>query len=571
MVVLLKHRYRIISSLSRGGFGETFLAQDRDMPSARCCVIKKLIPIANNSQVYQVVKKRFEREAIILERLGDEHPQIPRLYAYFEESGQFYLVQEWIEGVTLLNKVKQEGRLEENLVRDILVNILSVLAYVHSHNIVHRDIKPTNIILRHADDKPVLIDFGAVKETMGTVLANTEGSTYTLAIGTPGFMPTEQLAGRPVFASDIYSLGITAIYLLTGKHPQDFNTDPATGTIVWRQDAPHVSHTLAEILDKATHPNWCDRYFSAKEMLDAIKRKTNANSNRTFFPRKKRSISENSTRLVPAAITPRNHRNLYFETTHSNRLNDWQKATIIGSIVGTFMMATLIINSFIVRRSEPRSISSNLPNNSQVQPQNQKNPKTNPSPVSQPTQPTQNQKNPKTNPSPVSQSTQPKKTEVSSSPTIESRQASKPIVRNSPPARLPSGQRQGRMGKAHATRTQTNRQVNSNAIDESKAIQFVENLYVLLSNKSFERARMAYGSQLAARFNPNFFTQFSRVTINNLQKVSQTNSSVNIIGENTYYYFDGSTQREQRSYTVSNINGQLKVTNSNFIKVTKSR
>lgn len=554
MVVLLKHRYRIISSLSRGGFGETFLAQDRDMPSARCCVIKKLIPIVNNSQVYQAVKKRFEREAIILERLGDEHPQIPRLYAYFEESGQFYLVQEWIEGITLLNKVKQEGRLDETVVRDILINILSVLAYVHSHNIVHRDIKPTNIILRHADDKPVLIDFGAVKETMGTVLANTEGSTYTLAIGTPGFMPTEQLAGRPVFASDIYSLGITAIYLLTGKHPQDFNTDPAAGTIIWRQEAPYVSDALAEILDKATHPNWCDRYFSAKEMLDAIKRKTNANSNRTFFPRKKRSISENSTRLVPAAINPRNHRNLSFENTHSNSLNDWQKATIIGSIVGTFMMATLIINSFIVRQSEPQTGSSNLPNNSQVQPQNQKTFKTNPSPVSQSTQSTQKQKSPETNPSPVSRSTQPKKTEVSSSPLVKPRQASKPIVRNSPPARA-----------------QTNRIVNSNAIDESEAIQFVENLYVLLSNKSFERARMAYGSQLAARFNPNFFTQFSRVTVDNLQKVSQTNSSVNIIGENTYYYLDGSTQREQRSYTVSNINGQLKVTNSNFIKVTKSR
>ncbi|NJK49061.1 protein kinase [Candidatus Gracilibacteria bacterium] len=563
MVVLLKHRYRIISSLSRGGFGETFLAQDRDMPSARCCVIKKLIPIANNPQVYQVVKKRFEREAIILEKLGDEHPQIPRLYAYFEESGQFYLVQEWIEGITLLNKVKQEGRLDENLVRDILINILSVLAYVHSHNIVHRDIKPTNIIFRHSDDKPVLIDFGAVKETMGTILANTEGSTYTLAIGTPGFMPTEQLAGRPVFASDIYSLGITAIYLLTGKHPQDFNTDPATGEIVWRQDAPYVSPALAAILDKATHPNWCDRYFSAKEMLDAIKRTTSANSHKLFFPRKNRSISENSTRIVPAAIEPdRNHRNLYFENAHSSSLNDWQKATIIGSIVGTFMMATLIINSFIARQSEPQSVSSNLPSNSQVRSQQEKTPETNPSQVIQPTQPKQTevssspkqQNTPETSLSPVVRSNQSKQTEVSSSTQVKPRQVSESIVRNSSPVR-----------------SQSKPRIINNAIDESEAIKFIEKLYVLLSNRSFEQARLSYGSRLAAQFNPNFFTQFRRVTINNLQKISQTNSSIDLIGENTYYYLDGSTQREQRSYTVSKVDEELKITNSKFIKVIKSR
>ncbi|MCU0537855.1 MAG: protein kinase, partial [Hydrococcus sp. Prado102] len=472
-------------------------------------------------------------EATILERLGDEHPQIPRLYAYFEEFGQFYLVQEWIEGITLLNKVKQEGRLDENLVRDILINILSVLAYVHSHNIVHRDIKPTNIILRHSDDKPVLIDFGAVKETMGTVLANTEGSTYTLAIGTPGFMPTEQLAGRPVFASDIYSLGITAIYLLTGKHPQDFNTDPATGEIVWRQDAPYVSPALAAILDKATHPNWCDRYFSAKEMLEAITRITSVHLNKRFFTGKKRSISENTTRIVPAAIAPdRNHRNFYFNNSNSNSLNDWQKATIIGSIVGTFMMGALIVNSFIARQSEPQPTSSNTPNNSQIQPQQQKTPE-NTSPVVQP-----------------SQTTQPKV----STPTIQPRQVSEPIVRNTPPVQ-----------------SQSERRNISNAIDENDAIAFLEELYVLLSNKSFERARLAYGSRLATQFNPNFFTQFQRITINNLQKTSQTNSSINFIGENTYYYLDGSTQKEQRSYTVSEINGELKVTNSKFIKVTKSR
>lgn len=93
---ILNNRYRIINTLASGGFGETFLAQDTQMPSGRFCVIKQLKPIVNNPQIYQLVQERFQREAAILEELGETNNQIPRLYAYFTENGQFYLVQEWI-------------------------------------------------------------------------------------------------------------------------------------------------------------------------------------------------------------------------------------------------------------------------------------------------------------------------------------------------------------------------------------------------------------------------------------------------------------------------------------------
>ncbi len=167
---LLNNRYKVIGVLGAGGFGETFLAEDTQMPSGRRCVIKQLKPVTHNPQVYQLVQERFGREAAILEELGDENNQIPRLYAYFSEAGQFYLVQEWIQGQTLSNKLEQEGTLNESSVKEILLSILPVLEYVHSKRIVHRDIKPDNIILRDCDGKPVLIDFGAVRETMGTVM-----------------------------------------------------------------------------------------------------------------------------------------------------------------------------------------------------------------------------------------------------------------------------------------------------------------------------------------------------------------------------------------------------------------
>ncbi len=266
---LLGDRYRMLRVLGSGGFGETFLAEDTQMPSGRRCVIKQLKPIVNNPQIYQLVQERFGREAAILEELGGASAQIPALYAYFQASGQFYLVQEWVEGETLTASYSQ-GMISENSVREILLSLLPVLDYVHSKRIIHRDIKPDNIILRR-DGKPVLIDFGAVREAMGTVVNSQGNATSSIVIGTPGYMPSEQAAGRPVYSSDLYSLGMTAIYLLTGRSPQQLETDSQTGEVVWRQFALNISPTLAGILDRAIayHPR--DRYPTALSMLDALR------------------------------------------------------------------------------------------------------------------------------------------------------------------------------------------------------------------------------------------------------------------------------------------------------------
>ncbi|KYC38519.1 serine/threonine protein kinase [Scytonema hofmannii PCC 7110] len=266
---LLNNRYKVLRVLGSGGFGETFLAEDTQMPSSRCCVIKQLKPVANNPQIYQLVQQRFQQEAAILEELGDRSDRIPRLYAYFSENGQFYLVQEYIEGQTLSQKVYQQGLLSESEVKDILINILPILDFVHSKRIVHRDIKPDNIILRFSDGKPVLIDFGAVKLTMQTEMASGNANP-SIVIGTPGFMPTEQSIGRPVFSSDIYSLGLTAIYLLTGRMPQQLACDNTTGETLWRDFAPHVSPGFADVLDRAIRRTPSDRYSSVQQMLVAL-------------------------------------------------------------------------------------------------------------------------------------------------------------------------------------------------------------------------------------------------------------------------------------------------------------
>lgn len=272
---LLNNRYQVIQVIGAGGFGETLLAEDTHMPSRRCCVIKQLKPITNNDpQTYQIIQERFKREAATLEYLGESCNQIPKLYAYFSENGQFYLVQEWIYGQTLANIVETQGYKSETVVREILLSLLSVLNYVHSKGIIHRDIKPDNIILRSSDNKPVLIDFGAVKETIRSV-TSAPMPTRSLVIGTPGYMPSEQAVGRPVYATDIYSLGLTAIYLLTGKYPQELETNQQTGEILWQNYAPNVSPQLAMVINQAIKPQAGDRYSTASKMLHALKSATN--------------------------------------------------------------------------------------------------------------------------------------------------------------------------------------------------------------------------------------------------------------------------------------------------------
>ena len=261
--MLINNRYTVIRSLGEGGFGQAYLAEDTQMPSKRQCVIKQLKPIADSPEVYELVQARFQREAAILEQLGEHHRQIPRLYAYFTENEYFYLVQEWVEGKTL---EALSLPLPESTVCALLTAVLPVLAFVHDQGIIHRDIKPGNIILRAGSQQPVLIDFGAVKETVNATIAR-QDSAESIVIGTPGYMPAEQAAGRPLASSDLYSLALTAVYLLTGVPPQMLPSDGQTGELSWQQTAGSVSSKLVAVLTKAIQYHPRDRYSNARDML----------------------------------------------------------------------------------------------------------------------------------------------------------------------------------------------------------------------------------------------------------------------------------------------------------------
>jgi serine/threonine protein kinase len=261
--VLLDRRYRIVQPLGKGGFGRTYIAEDTRRPGNPHCVVKHLKPASSNPTFLKNARRLFLTEAETLEMLG-KHAQIPRLLAYFEEDQEFYLVQDLIEGYSLNHEFKPGQRWSELRVCEMLQDVLNILIFIHGQGVIHRDIKPENIIRRRQDGKLVLVDFGAVKQIQNQSLQGNVSST--IAVGTPGYISSEQSFGKPRPNSDIYALGIVGIQAITGLPPSKFREDPETGELIWRS-LTTVSDGLAAILSQMVRYHFKERYQAATEVL----------------------------------------------------------------------------------------------------------------------------------------------------------------------------------------------------------------------------------------------------------------------------------------------------------------
>ncbi|WP_293337768.1 serine/threonine-protein kinase [Microcoleus sp. CAWBG58] len=269
-------RYRSIRAIAQGGFGRTFLAVDETKPQPFAqCVIKQSLP---QNTAAEKAAQLFHQEAAQLETLG-KHPQIPELIAHFEQEGRQYLVQEFIDGKNLAQELEQKGAFTETQIRQILNDLLPVIHFVHKSKVIHRDIKPENIIRRRLSPAPlpalensyqpspfqkdiVLVDFGAAKKVTATGLPQTG-----TIIGSAAYTAPEQLMGKAVFASDIYSLGVTCIHLLTHIPPFDL-FDSAEDSWAWRNYLKSaVSDDFGRILDTMLQSATNRRYSSASAVI----------------------------------------------------------------------------------------------------------------------------------------------------------------------------------------------------------------------------------------------------------------------------------------------------------------
>lgn len=265
---LLGGRYQVLEILAAGGFSQTYIAQDIHRPSNPKCVVKHLVSPSRESGFLHNARRLFQAEAETLEKLG-HNDQIPRLLAHFEENREFYLVQEFIPGHPLSAELPPDSCWSEFQVVQLLQEILGILEFVHFHGLIHRDIKPSNLIRRKHDSRLVLIDFGSVKQMWTQAIAANTSTPTTIAIGTPGYISTEQGRGKPRPNSDLYALGMIGIQALTGLHPTQLQEESETGEILWQHHA-QVSEELASILSKMVRYHFKERYQTATEVLQAL-------------------------------------------------------------------------------------------------------------------------------------------------------------------------------------------------------------------------------------------------------------------------------------------------------------
>ncbi|PSB58787.1 serine/threonine-protein kinase [Chamaesiphon polymorphus] len=259
----LRDRYLAVEPIGQGGFGRTFKAIDEDKPSKPFCVIKQFFPQVEGTNAAQKAAELFTQEASALEQL--DYPNIPELLAYFiTPDGRQYLVQEFIDGQNLKTELELQGKFSVDRIRELLLAILPTLAYIHHLGFIHRDIKPENIIRRTNDGSLYLVDFGAAK------IATAEPPARGTTIGTPEFMAPEQGWGKAFASSDLYSLGMTCLNLLTGVSPLSL-FDDSQNRWIWRDSVTeNIEPKLAEVLDKLIQPRPIDRYQTAKAAIEAL-------------------------------------------------------------------------------------------------------------------------------------------------------------------------------------------------------------------------------------------------------------------------------------------------------------
>jgi len=254
-------QYQLLRTLGQGGMGTTYLALNQAGVLAKnpqLLVLKEM-----NADMAKVAKAQelFEREAHTLKTLN--HPGIPKYYDFFVDLGKKYLAMELIHGQDLEKRVNQWGPVTPSQAIAWMIQTCDVLDYIHNQAppLIHRDIKPANLMVRTSDNRVVVLDFGAVKEI---------GTTVGTRIGAEGYSAPEQAQGKPLTQSDLYAIGPTLIFLLTGETPFKFYRQRGKVYRFQLENVPTITPQLRRVIEQVTEANPGDRYATAKELASAL-------------------------------------------------------------------------------------------------------------------------------------------------------------------------------------------------------------------------------------------------------------------------------------------------------------
>jgi serine/threonine-protein kinase len=254
-------QYQVLRTLGQGGMGTTYLAWHAAggiEGKPQLLVLKQM-----NADMAKIAKAQelFKREAHTLRSL--HHSGIPKYYDFFVVDGKKYLAMELVHGQDLEKKVYATGPVTPSQAIDWMIQTCDILQYLHSQNppLIHRDIKPANLMVRNSNNRIVVLDFGAVKEI---------GTTPGTRIGAEGYCAPEQERGKPLTQSDLYAIGPTLIFLLTGENPFQFYRYRGQGSQFDVAKIPTISPQLRDIIERVTQHLPRDRYQSAKELATAL-------------------------------------------------------------------------------------------------------------------------------------------------------------------------------------------------------------------------------------------------------------------------------------------------------------
>ena len=563
---LIGGRYQIINRLGQGGFGETFLAKDTHLPSQRLTVIKRLHQLESQDKAsLELVSKLFKKEAEVLERLGHNCPQIPTLYAYFVEDDQFYLVQEYVQGKSLADL----GQISVEEAQRILTSLLKTLQYIHSQKIIHRDLKPENIIIRHDTGEPVLIDFGAVKETMATIVLSSDSIASSVVVGTKGFMPPEQSMGRTVYASDLFALGLTIIYCLTRKYPIEFPCDSVTGELQWQKYVPQLDRSLQSVLETAIKMDLNKRYSTAESMyqdlfLSDIKTVAVV-PNRSFQSIGDKTTSH-STKVAGISATVDEQNTVSNSDDEDNsdapssivnqnqKKPNWLMILLITLLVGIGVSSFVMVRKYVVdtQAKLAQQEQERLEVEARIEEERQKR---------------LEEERKRLDLEQSMREAEEKRLEEAR----KEEERRKEAERIAEEKRLEEQRRKEQEEREKEKEKDPDDKENPIKINPpiNKTIDIVQDLYRFVNSRQYDRAKSLFVDP--EKLNADFFNKFDRVTVENLRIIENTENYVLLKGINKYYYPDGSVQTESRSYTLEIVDNNWKITESDFIKVIKLR
>ena len=611
-------RYQVIEQLGAGGFGQTFRAQDLHLPGQPLCVVKQLKPQVKDAQGLQVARRLFDTEAQTLYKLGS-HPQIPCLLAHFEENNEFYLVQELIEGNSLAKEFLTAPPWEEAKVVAFLGDVLGSLTFVHQHRVIHRDLKPSNLIRRRSDNRIVLIDFGAVKQASTQLTTLGASISHTISIGTQGYMPSEQLVGRPHFSSDVYAVGIMGIQALTGRHPQVLTLNPQTDEIEWHAYTPHTNPHLMAVLDAMVRYDFRSRYTTAAAALSALQALPASLAQYIPDPAGSDAIRSGQVgsgsvgvgSVKPSPVKPDPFGPIPVESQPHLSASEPAPANQSPSadapldpvpiqpqaIPHAMPSKTVPVGRRRPRRSASRATPESTPTELasslslsqklallslgaitailgggllawRTYPHKSQDDFTTTVPDASPSVPADTSPPAAVTPAPLFPDAP---SPAADPPPAPPAAIDAPTPNVDPSLELEIGSNSPLPSELPSEASPEEPISEASALIPEMAQITVSNFYNHISNQAWDKALALADGNLAQQFSPDFFQQFQQVSVENLQITAQTENTIELAGQNTYVYEDGSIQQEERTFTVQLVNGQPRIVDSEFLRVTKFR